>query len=75
MITEAQKEAQTFIQAFIDEGFLPPAARIAALIAIDKVIDATTKKWGGVNPTNGHQVNHVQVNPYWVEVKTEIEKV
>jgi hypothetical protein len=46
-----------------------------ALIAIDQIIDATTKRWGGVNPETGFVINNVKVNPYWVEVKQEIEKL
>lgn len=48
-------------------------AKQHALIAIDQIIDATTKRWGGVNPETGFVINNVEVNPYWVDVKKEIE--
>jgi hypothetical protein len=51
------------------------AAKKCALIAVDEIIDATTKRWGGVNPETGFVINNVEVNPYWVEVKQEIEKL
>ena len=47
-------------------------AKQCALIAIDQIIDATTKRWGGVNPETGFVINNVEVNPYWVDVKNEI---
>ena len=46
-----------------------------ALVAVDEIIDATTKRWGGMNPETGFVVNNVEVNPYWVDVKQEIEKL
>jgi hypothetical protein len=48
-------------------------AKQHALIAIDQIIDATTKRWGGVNPETEFVINNVEVNPYWVDVKKEIE--
>ena len=46
-----------------------------ALIAVDEIIDATTKRWGGMNPETGFVINNVEVNPYWIDVKKEIEKL
>ena len=48
-------------------------AKQCALIAVDEIIDATTKRWGGMNPETGFVINNVEVNPYWVDVKKEIE--
>ena len=46
-----------------------------ALIAVDEIIDATTKRWGGMNPETGFVVNNVEVNPWWQEVKQEINNL
>ena len=48
-------------------------AKKQSLITIDQIIDATTKRWGGMNPETGFVINNVEVNPYWVDVKKEIE--
>jgi len=69
----SEEEAIGLVQAFINEGFLPAAARIAALVAVDKIIDATTKRWGGINPETGLEIRHTKVDPYWIDVKKQIE--
>ena len=46
-----------------------------ALVAVDEIIDATTKRWGGMNPETGFVVNNVEVNPWWQEVKQEINNL
>lgn len=50
-------------------------AKLFALIAVDEIIDATTKRWGGMNPETGFVVNNVEVNPWWQEVKQEINNL
>lgn len=59
-----KEKAIALVQAFIDEGFLPAAARIAALITVDEVIDALEN-----NAANSASWN------YYEEVKTEIENL
>ena len=54
-------EAIEIIQSFIDEGFLPAAARIAALVAVDLLI--------------ANERLDVGDEPWWVQVKTEIENL
>jgi hypothetical protein len=61
-----KEKAVALVQAFIDEGFLPAAARIAALIAVDEIINTGPLKmidWGEI----------ISDKPYWQEVKQEIE--
>jgi hypothetical protein len=57
-----KEKAVAFVQAFIDEGFLPAAARIAALIAVDEMINVIKDldNWAYT---------------YWIEVKQEIENL
>jgi hypothetical protein len=57
-----KEKAVAFVQAFIDEGFLPAAARIAALIAVDEIIEALKN-----NAANSASWL------YYEEVKQEIE--
>jgi hypothetical protein len=57
------EKAVALVQAFIDEGFLPAAARIAALVALRDTI------WGYLS----QQPKEVQ--EYWEEVKQEIENL
>jgi len=63
-MTQAKEKAISLIQTFIDEGFLPAAARIAALIAVDEILD---------------MVKHTPIEfidtEYWQEVKQEIENL
>jgi hypothetical protein len=40
-----------------------------------EIIDATTKRWGGMNPETGFVINNVEVNPYWIDVKQEINNL
>jgi hypothetical protein len=49
-------------------------AKQHALIAVDQIIYATTKRWGGINPENGVVINNVEVNPYWIDVKKWLNK-
>ena len=61
-----KEKAVAFVQAFIDEGFLPAAARIAALIAVDEILKAID--WHNYEfPNNEYQ--------FWIEVKQEIENL
>lgn len=61
-----EEKAVALVQAFIDEGFLPAVARIAALIAVDEIIEA--------NPIIFRLDNTIMSNKnYWQEVKKEIE--
>jgi len=62
-MTQAKEKAISLIQTFIDEGFLPAAARIAALIAVDEII--------GYSRMHGF----IGLTEYWQQVKNEIEKL
>jgi len=56
-----KEKAIALVQAFINEGFLPAAARIAALIAVDEVLNAVMS------------VYQPETKRFWYEVKQEIE--
>jgi hypothetical protein len=56
-----EKKAVALVQAFIDEGFLPAAARIAALIAVDEILKICVDSLGLTDLD------------YWQDVKEEIE--
>ncbi len=74
----AEEKAEELFYLMYD-GMVPKFGRFAiakqqALIAIDQIIDATTKRWGGVNPENGVVISNVEVNPYWIDVKKWLNK-
>jgi hypothetical protein len=64
------------IQWFNEDGSIKHESyntKHCALIAINEIINATTKIWGGYNPETGLEIRHTKVDPYWQEVKKEIE--
>lgn len=65
MMTPKEK-AIALVQAFIDEGFLPAAARIAALIAVDEIIEVACDE---------SDYDKSVTKLYWQEVKQEIEEL
>ena len=77
MMTPKQKAIKLFNNyvKLLPFGSNVERAKQCALIAVDEIIDATTKRWGGMNPETGFVVNNVEVNPYWQEVKQEINNL
>jgi hypothetical protein len=61
-----KEKAVALVQAFIDEGFLPAAARIAALVAVDEILNMPKIASFRRDET------YMELE-YWIEVKQEIE--
>ncbi len=62
-----KEKAVAFVQAFIDGGFLPAAARIAALIAIDEILT-----WF---KAHSYSNKNYDAFVFYNEVKQEIENL
>lgn len=62
---EPKEKAISLVQTFIDEGFLPAAARIAALVTVDELIKY-------IMPDNSFPGYNEW---FWQEVKQEIENL
>jgi hypothetical protein len=62
-----EEKAVYLVQLFIDEGFLPAAARIAALIAVEEIIELHKGMFMAEREN--------QNESYWQEVKQEIENL
>lgn len=48
-------------------------AKQCALIAVDKIIEATSMYQYGINNALEHIPTKIVKHPYWIDVKTEIE--
>jgi len=68
-----EEKAVALVQAFIDEGFLPAVARIAALIAVDELIKYHDDLMDVVRYELPSHIVAILPYKYWEEVKKEIE--
>lgn len=81
---EAKEQAELMIAEFsltvlskighkLDMSDVTEIAKASALLAVHRVLQATSKIYGELNFEDVFELNEIKIDPYWKEVKQHIK--